>query len=104
MLWSTFALAKNVALQGNRGWLEVFPTTDMAVALGGRATGGWCLFGGTRPGLGWLRYPGLVPRRLASLIDLAGPSGPALSPPRPASQQRLVHLHALRRRLLQAEH
>jgi hypothetical protein len=51
----------------------------MAVALGGRATGGWCLFGGTRSGLGWLRYPGLVPRRLASLIDLAGPSGPALS-------------------------
>jgi hypothetical protein len=57
-------------------------TTGLIVALGGRATGGWCLFGCSAWRLGSLRYPGLFPRRLASLIDLAGPSGPALYRPR----------------------
>ena len=48
---------------------------SMAVALGGRAVGSRRFGGGT---LAPEAYPGLFPRRLASLIDLAGPSGPAL--------------------------
>ena len=89
MLRPAFALAKNDALQGNRNRPKVFSTTGLTVALGGRATSGWCLFGDSCPGPGWLRYPGFFPRRLASLIDLAGPSGPApLSGPRGSRMSR----------------
>ena len=54
------------------------------VALGGRATGEGC-FGAGRPARTGSGIRGASPRRLASLIDLAGPSGPVSLRDRPST-------------------